>query len=73
MSEQALLPCMLSQSFGVSHMKFGTEPELRSLTSAQSVPVQVELLAGFARPILLHRVALVSISWNETNGLCMNS
>ena len=33
MSEQALLPCMLSQSFGVSHMKFGTEPELRSLTS----------------------------------------
>jgi len=64
---------MLLQSFGVSHMKFGTEPELRSLMSAQSVPMQVELLAGFARTILLQRVALVSMSWNDTNGLWMNS
>ena len=49
------------------------QPELRSLMSAQSVPVQVELLAGFARTILLQRVVLVSMSWNDTNGLWMNS
>jgi len=52
-----LLACMLSQSLGESHMKFGVEDELRSLMRVQSVILPQ--LVGFARAILLQRVLLV--------------
>ena len=55
---QPLWACILSQLFGVTHMKLGAAPELRSLISAQSVPVHVEFVGGFARTILPHRVEL---------------
>ena len=66
--EQLLEPFMLSQSLGVSHMKFGAEPELRSLMRAQSVTAQP---VGFASTRLLQRAESVVTSWNKTNGLWM--
>src|SRR5437016_12394054 len=56
---QTLAACMLSQSFGVSHMKLGAEAELRSFTSVQSVTAQ---LLGFASTRLLQRAVLVVMS-----------
>jgi len=64
---QTLEPRILSQSFGVSHMKFGAEPELRSLIKAQSVTVPQVL--GFARTRLLQRAALLVMSWKTMKGL----
>ncbi len=65
-----LPPCMLLQSFGVSHMKFAAEFELRSLIRVQSVVVQVAFRLGFARTMFWHRVELLTMSEKETNGLC---
>lgn len=65
--EQPLWACMLSQLLGVSHMKLGAEPELRSLIRGQST-VLPQLL-GFARTMLLQRVGFVKMSLNDTNGL----
>lgn len=66
--EQTLEPRMLSQSLGVSHIKFGAEPELRSLMRAQSVTAQP---LGFARTRLLQRAEFDVISWNKMNPLWM--
>ena len=55
-------PRMLSQSFGVSHMKLGAGVVIlfRSLTSTQSVTVPQ--LDGFARYSLLQRAVLLVMS-----------
>lgn len=58
--EQFDAECMLLQSFGESHMKLGTEAELRSLISAQSV-TDPQLL-GFASTMLAQRAELVVMS-----------
>src|SRR5436853_1418068 len=65
---QTFAPCILLQSFGVSHMKFGADAEFRSFTSAQSVTPQ---LLGFASTRLLQRAVLVVMSWKTMNGLCV--
>jgi hypothetical protein len=57
---QTLDPRILLQSFGVSHMKFGAEPELRSLIKVQSVTLPQVL--GFARTRLLQRAELLVMS-----------
>jgi hypothetical protein len=64
--EQPLAAFISLQSFGVSHMKFGAEFELRSLTMLQSVTLQP---LGFASTILSHRAALDVMSWNTMNPL----
>jgi len=60
-------PCMLSQSFGVSHMKLGADPELRSLIKVQSVAEQP---LGLARTTWEHLAGLLVMSVKNTNGLC---
>ena len=64
--EQPLAAFISLQSFGVSHMKFGAEFELRSLTRVQSVTPQP---LGFARTMLLQRAALDVTSWNKMKPL----
>jgi len=54
-------PCMLSQSFGVSHMKLAGDGEFRSLMSWQSVLTQPE---GSALTIIEQRAVLLVMSWN---------
>jgi len=70
---QTLEPCILLQSFGVSHMKFGAEAEglFRSLTSWQSV--MLPQLVGFAKTMLLQLAGFETPFWTnsekEINGL----
>src|SRR5919109_5656910 len=59
---------MSSQSLGLSHMKLGAEPELRSLIRAQSVTEQP---VGFARTRLLQRAEFDVMSWKSTKPLWM--
>ena len=68
---QTLFPRMSSQSFGVSHMKFGAAAValLRSFTSAQSITLPQ--LLGFASTSLLQRAVLFVMSWKTMNGLCI--
>jgi hypothetical protein len=67
---QTFVACILSQLFGVSHMKFRADAEFRSFTSAQSGTVQ---LLGFASTRLLQRAVLLVMSWKMMNGLWVGS
>jgi hypothetical protein len=68
---QTLEPRMLSQSFGVSHMKLGAGAFalLRSLIRTQSVTLPQ--VFGFTRTSLLQREVLFVMSWKTMNGLCI--